>query len=80
MTQHFQTTFMNIYVHVCTERSLQGGSVVKNPPAMHEMQVIPGSGGYPGEGNDNPLQYLAWEILEEPGRALGSQGVRHDFD
>ena len=27
-----------------------GGSVVKNPPAMQEMQVS-------GEGNGNPLQY-----------------------
>ena len=32
--------------------------------------LIPGSGSSPGEGNGNPLQYLAWKIpwMEEPGR------------
>ena len=38
-----------------------GGSVVKNPPAntgdTREAGLIPGSGGYHGEGNGNPLQY-----------------------
>jgi len=35
-----------------------GGSVVKNPPAnMGDSGLIPGSGGTPGEGNGNPLQY-----------------------
>ena len=39
-----------------------GGSVVKNPPVMQEMQgSIPGSGRSPGEGNDNPLQYSSLE-------------------
>ena len=32
-----------------------GGSVVKNLPAT-AGDSIPGSGRYPGEGNDNPLQ------------------------
>ena len=38
---------------------------------------IPGSGGSPGEGNDNPLPY-SW--MEDPGRlqSMGSQRVRHD--
>ena len=36
--------------------------MVKNLPAMQEMHagdvgLILGSGRYPGEGNDNPLQY-----------------------
>ena len=32
------------------------GSVVKNPPAnTGDPGSIPGSGRYPGEGNDNPL-------------------------
>ena len=26
------------------------------------MSLIPGLGRYPGEGNGNPLQYLAWRI------------------
>ena len=35
-----------------------GGSVVKNPPARAgDVGLIPGSGKYLGEGNDNPLQY-----------------------
>ena len=35
--------------------------VVKNPPAnagdIRDMDLIPGSGRSPGEGNGNPLQY-----------------------
>ena len=35
--------------------------VVKNPPAnagdSGNVGLIPGSGRFPGEGNDNPLQY-----------------------
>ena len=35
-----------------------GGSVVKNLPTnAGDVGFIPGSGRYPGEGNDNPLQY-----------------------
>ena len=34
------------------------GSVVKNPPDNAEdMDLIPGWGRSPGEGNGNPLQY-----------------------
>ena len=50
-----------------------GGSVVKNPPANAGDTggggSVPGSGRSSGEGNDNPLQYFAWEIpwTEEPG-------------
>ena len=50
---------------------LPGGSVVKNPPAMQETQVVP-------LGQEDPLEeemaihfsILAWEIpwTEEPGR------------
>ena len=42
---------------------------------------IPGSGRFPGEGNDNPLQYSYLEIpwTEEPGglQSMGLQRVRH---
>ena len=32
-----------------------GGSVVKNPPASPgDISLIPESGGFPGEGSDNP--------------------------
>ena len=44
--------------------------------------LTPGSGRSPGEGNGNPLQYLAWKIpwTEEHGRLLymWSQRVRHN--
>ena len=43
---------------------------------------IPGLGRSPGEGNGNPLQYIAWKMpwTEEPGRlqSMGSQRVGHD--
>ena len=35
-----------------------GGTVVKNPPANAvDVDLIPGSGRSPGEGNSNPLWY-----------------------
>ena len=35
-----------------------GASVVKNPPGnAGDLGSIPGSGGSPGEGNSNPLEY-----------------------
>ena len=41
-----------------------GGSVVKNPPAnAGDTGSIPGSGRFPGRGNDNPLQF---SCLENP--------------
>ena len=54
-----------------------GGSVVKNPPAYAEDSgSIPGLGRYPGGGNGNPLQCLAWEIswTEKPGRLESQKG------
>ena len=38
--------------------SFPHGSAVKNPPAnAGDVDLIPGSGRSPGEGNGNPLQY-----------------------
>jgi len=41
--------------------------VVKNPPAnardVKDLSSVPGSGGFPGRGHGNPLQYT-W--LENP--------------
>ena len=34
-----------------------GGSVLKNPPDTGDSGLIPGSGRFPGEANDHPLQY-----------------------
>ena len=40
-----------------------GDSAVKNLPANTvDMGLMPGSERSPGEGNGNPLQFLAWEI------------------
>ena len=59
--------------------------VVKNLPASAgdvKTASIPGSGRYPREGLDNPLQYLACTIpwTEEPGglQSIGLQRVGHD--
>ena len=45
--------------------ALPGGAVVNNPPANAEdardVGSIPGLGGFPGEGNGNPLQYSCLE-------------------
>ena len=44
--------------------------MVKNPPANGgDTGSIPGLERSPEEGNGNPLQYFAWEILgtEKPG-------------
>ena len=50
---------------------------------MQEMSVIPELGRFPGEGNDNPLQYSCWEIpwIEEPGglQSMGYKRARHDL-
>ena len=59
-----------------------GGSVAKNLPAnAGDSGLIPGLGRTPGEGNGNPLLYLAWEIAqtEDPGRvqSIVLQRVRH---
>ena len=38
--------------------TIPGGSVVKNPSANGgDVDLIPGSGRSPGEGNGNPIQY-----------------------
>ena len=47
--------------------------VVKNPPAnagdARDVGSIPGSGNFPGEGNDNSLQYFL------PGKFHGQRSV-----
>ena len=57
--------------------------MVKNTPAdAGNTGLIPELGRSPGEGDGNPLQYLAWEIpwTEKPGglQSMGSQRVGHD--
>ena len=44
--------------HKNYRKGLSGGLVGKSPPVnAGDMGLIPGLGGSPGEGNDNPLQY-----------------------
>ena len=47
-----------------------------------DMGSIPGSGGSPGEGNGNPLQYSCLENSMDGGAwwatSMGSQRVRHN--
>ena len=53
------------------DKGFPGSSVVKNLPAnAGDAGLIPGLRRSPGEGNDTPLQYAAWEIpwTEEPAR------------
>ena len=60
-----------------------GGLVVKNPPAMQEMQIPSlGQEDPPEKGMATHSSILAWRIpwTEEPGRlqSMGSQRVRQD--
>ena len=58
--------------------------MVKNPPAnAGDVNLIPGSGRVPGEGNGNPLQY---SCLENPrdreawqASPWGRKRVQHDL-
>ena len=56
-----------IYTNTLIYMGLPSGSVVKNLPAnawdARDMDIIPGSERFPGEGNGNPLQY---SCLENP--------------
>ena len=62
-----------------------GGSVVKNPPAnARDVGLTPGLERYPGEGNDNPLQYSCLGNCHRQRNLAGysPQGlktVRHDL-
>ena len=66
--------------------SVAGGSVVKNPPAVQELQetwIRSLAGEYPlEEGTATHSSILAWRIpwTEEPGglQSMGSHRVGHD--
>ena len=59
-----------------------GGSVVKTPPAnAGDVNLIPGSRRFPGEGNDNPLQYSCLGNSNRQGNLAGySPGGRKELD
>ena len=68
--------FGGICIPLMDSWGFPGGSVVKDPPAMQEMQAVSGLGRSSGEGNGNPL--LAWEIpwTEEPGGLYSPWGCK----
>ena len=54
--------------HILYLKGFLSGTVVKNMPTNAEDAVlIPGWGRYPGEGNDNPLQYSCLGNLMDRG-------------
>ena len=49
-------------IHTMYTQGFSGGLVVKNLPANSgDLDLIPGSGSFPREGNGNPLQYSCQE-------------------
>ena len=61
-------------LYVFSLLGFHGGSVVKKPPANAGAEgSIPMVGRSPEEGNVNPLQYFAWEIVGTEKTTVGSQ-------
>ena len=57
---------------------LPGGSVVKNPPTnAGDIDLIPGLGRSPREGNGNPLQYSCLENPMDRGTWVGYSPCFH---
>ena len=58
------------------------GSVVKNPPAnAGDMDLILGSGRFPGEGHGNPLQYSCLKNpMDRGARWAAVHGVVEELD
>ena len=69
-------------VSTCFEVDFPGGSGVNNSPAnAADVDFIPGSGGSPGEGNDNPLQYSCLENSMDRGAWWATvHGVAKELD
>ena len=87
----FDSSFSSLPPAPTTE-GFSGGSLLKkkkkkNPPASagnaRDMGLIPGSGRSLGEGNNNPLQYLAWKSHGHRSlvglQSMGSQRVGNDY-
>ena len=69
---------IQLFVKISDSLGFPGGAVVKNPPAnAGDMDLIPGLGRFPGEGNGNHSSILAWKIpwTDEPG-GLQSMGLQ----
>ena len=53
-----------VFMHICFLKGFLCGSAGKESACdAGDLGLIPGSGRYPGEGNDNPLWY---SCLENP--------------
>ena len=64
------TKFLRLYI---VDMGFPSGSRVKNLPAnAGDMALIPGSGGSPGKGNGNPLQYFCLENSMDRGSWLAT--------
>ena len=75
--------WLTLSQHLLCPRGFPGGLDSKESAcSVRDPGSIPGSGRFPGEGSENPLQYLAWRIpwTGEPGglQSIGLQGVRQD--
>ena len=66
------------YLHI---RGFLGGSVVKNLPANADVDLIPGLGKYPGEGDGNPLQFsFLWNLMDRAAWQVIVHGVAKELD
>ena len=69
-------------IHKCLTEILSGSDGKGSACNTGDRGSIPGLGGFPGEGNGNPLQYscLGNPWTEEPGglQSMGSQRDGHD--
>ena len=78
---------LELYLRLNALKGIPGGLVVKNPPAMHEMQKMQvcslSQEDSLEEGMAIHSSVLAWRIpwTEEPGgpQSIGSQRVGHDL-
>ena len=72
-----KSNFCNLNTFNISLGASLGGSVVKNPPVKAgDLDLIPGSGRSPGEGNGNPLQY---SCLKNPMDRGAWQAAVHGF-
>ena len=78
-----ETLDLNYILDWMHSTGIPGGLVVKNPPAMHEMQKMQVWSLGQEEGMATHSNVLAWRIpwTEEPGRlqSVGWQRVGHDW-
>ena len=74
---HSERRLQNLGLHTILTGFLGVSDGKESASSAGDRSLIPGSGGSPGEGNDNPFQYPCLEksIQEEPDRlqSMGSQ-------